>query len=640
MEQNVTEGKIKLSREEIFSDYNKNPLRKESFSELISEKMLETCPTGRANNHEEALSLMNNARIYASSNCIDRYFTKKYSLIRKILKEEKVAIGTEESKAEHESMQEAEEMKLKEEELVKEMKEFESNECIESVLMSKLESHSSGIVGRIEMMLGDPKTFKVPDIAEEIARFAQKFFKIHTLRGDKSNETWISVDGIESPNGASYVLELTRCLMKSKYSKRIGQLVLDKVNVDTLIEQEEYFQEADSRYIPMLNGVYDLEAKKVIPHPRDQRFFNRIPVEYDENADCPNFKKHLNEVLIDDKDILQMQEIFGFSLYRDYCFEKSFLWIGDGRNGKGKTGEVLGKLVGVKNVVSVNMHSITQNRFSAVNLHRKYVNLVGEMEQKEISATDMFKAVTGGDRITADRKNLSAMGFRNYAKWINMANEIPDIRDKTFAFFNRVELISFPYTFIPKTEYDLLSPEQIEKGKFKIADPEHIRKLTTEDEIRGVFNWALEGLYRLFRNRGFTTSKTTEETKMLILRKSNNFLEFKDKYLTEDWDSWIPKKELRYAYMMHCKRHKLNPVTEKKIYSIVKGQMGIDGAQKMNKDTNYQKLNVWDGLKFKPEIEELYLWGEDNDMTRPTLPEIAPRAISMEELKNETKSTG
>jgi phage/plasmid-associated DNA primase len=69
--------------------------------------------------------------------------------------------------------------------------------------------------------------------------------------------------------------------------------------------------------------------------------------------------------------------------------------------------------------------------------------------------------------------------------------------DKTLAFFERWKIIVFPETF-----------EQDDKR----TDPMILDKISTDDELSGLFNWAVCGLKRLLNNYHFTkTSKENED---------------------------------------------------------------------------------------------------------------------------------
>jgi len=56
--------------------------------------------------------------------------------------------------------------------------------------------------------------------------------------------------------------------------------------------------------------------------------------------------------------------------------------------------------------------------------------------------------------------------------------------------------------------------------------PHLLEKLTTKEELSGLLNWALEGLHRLLRTRGFSKNISPEETKELYELYSNPYASF------------------------------------------------------------------------------------------------------------------
>lgn len=453
---------------------------------------------------------------------------------------------------------------------------------------------------------------------EYACHFITQYYDIHTIRGEKL-EMWITIDDIEQPNAENYVKEMCRLLYGSNYSKGIAQQVIDKIAVDTLIDAKQYFKPADPRYVAVKNGVLDIMSYSIISKPKDIRFFSRIETIYNNNAKCPAFIEHLDQVLIDQTDKNAIQEFFGYTLVRHHKIEKAFVWLGGGRNGKGKTAEAMIKMIGQQNNVNIPMSSVESYPFAMAGLFGKHLNCIAEFEQEQIKSTARFKNLTGNDEVTAPRKHISEITFKSYAKWLILANELPNVKDLTVAFFNRISIIQFPYTFMAKPDYDLLSEEEIAARNIKVADPSKVEKITTQEELEGLLVWSLEGLKRLMVNKGFTTSKSDKDVQRIWKQSSNNFSTFAEEYLTQDWDKWVSKRQMKYVYMMYCKRYSLKPVTDKKVTFFLSNDIGLQVTQKMNAETNYDKLYVWDGIRFGDKAKELIEWGKRNGFDEPVI---------------------
>jgi len=239
--------------------------------------------------------------------------------------------------------------------------------------------------------------------------------------------------------------------------------------------------------------------------------------------------------------------------------------IGNGRNGKGKLISLMKCFLGVNSCCNLSLEAIETDMFAIGELFGKLANLAGDISKTALRNTGNFKSLTGRDLISASRKFRTRISFVNYAKLIFAGNELPLSYDLSFAFFNRWILIEFPYTFINESEYNKLE----DKTNYKLDDKQIIDKISTQDELDGLFNFALEGLYHLLGNKQFSTSNTTEETKTKWLRKADSFQAFCMDCCVFQYDYEIEKSELRKYYATYCREHKLKPSSDKAIKTIL-----------------------------------------------------------------------
>ena len=182
--------------------------------------------------------------------------------------------------------------------------------------------------------------------------------------------------------------------------------------------------EPPANLINFENGIYDLKSEKLIPHDPKYFFLNKIPINYNPKAVCPEIKKFFGEVLYDEY-VPVMQEMFGYTFYRDYKYHKAFLLYGGGRNGKSTSINLLKKFLGPSNVTARNLNDLMENRFSKADLYGKLANVGAEISGGALKDTSDFKHLTGDDTITGERKFFGSFTFENYAKLIFNANYIP-----------------------------------------------------------------------------------------------------------------------------------------------------------------------------------------------------------------------
>ncbi len=307
--------------------------------------------------------------------------------------------------------------------------------------------------------------------------------------------------------------------------------------------------------------------------------------------------KHFDAVLKSDGDKPVIQELFGFLLYKDYFIEKAFMLSGVGRNGKGKTLDLIKRFLGAENCANIPLQTLDESNFAMSNLVNKLANLGGDIDKSALKHTGKFKGLTGRDLMTADRKFKSHLSFTNFAKMIFCANELPITYDLSPAFWNRWVLLEFPFQFLSKKEIKSL-PNDVDKSFIKIADPNIVDYLTTPSELSGLLNWALVGLHRLFEQKDFSYSKSVEEVKFIWLRKSNSFLAFFMDELVEDFDYKVTKQELKKVYSLYCRSHKVNTVSDK----AIKVTLSDKGVSDSRKTKGVEQPNCWEGIRFKKEV--------------------------------------
>ena len=98
--------------------------------------------------------------------------------------------------------------------------------------------------------------------------------------------------------------------------------------------------------INLKNGLYNVLEGTLTPHTPDYYSTMRMNVNYDETADCPLFKKFLNESMGGNMDqVILIQEIMGYFLIPVNSAQKCFLIVGAVGAGKSVLLRVLNELL-------------------------------------------------------------------------------------------------------------------------------------------------------------------------------------------------------------------------------------------------------------------------------------------------------
>ena len=280
--------------------------------------------------------------------------------------------------------------------------------------------------------------------------------------------------------------------------------------------------------------------------------------------------------------------------------------MGFGRNGKSRLLELIKRYLGHENCVNIQLQEIEKDTFVLSEFHGKLANVSGDISKEALENTGSFKLLTGQDPLTANRKFKVRLTFLNYAKLIYAANELPKTYDLTDAFFNRWVLLEYPFVFLSQKELDKLKDEDKkamidDRPKYNLADKEVVSKISTEEELSGLLNWALEGLARLLQQRDFSYSNSIQDVKNLWIRKSDSFMAFCMDNVAEDSLGYTTKEELRKKYNDYCKAYRVIPVGDKSIKETLTRNYGVTDAQKM---VNGELAYVWLGITWEVENKE------------------------------------
>ena len=336
------------------------------------------------------------------------------------------------------------------------------------------------------------------------------------------------------------------------------------------------------------NGILNLKTMKLEEFSPEIISTIQMPVEYDEDAKCPRFKKFLSEV-ISEEDLSVMQELFGFCLLKDYRFQKAVMLVGSGSNGKSVLLNVIKEFLGSDNISNVSLQDFDSRRghFSKAYLYNKLANIYGDLSNRAMYETGIFKQLTGGDQIQAEFKFKSAFKFTNFAKLIFSCNQLPEVKDNTDAFYRRWIFFNFPNKF-----------------KGNNANPKILKELTTEKELSGILNWAINGLKKLLKQGGFSNEKSEEELKEYYDRMSSSLKAFIMDFVEAAAQEHIPKEDFYNIYTKYCVDNNL-PIKSKDLVSKELPALIPVTSTRLGESGN--RYRAWNGIRFVSKVSNLFL---------------------------------
>lgn len=247
----------------------------------------------------------------------------------------------------------------------------------------------------------------------------------------------------------------------------------------------------DTVLINLQNGTFEVspQGTKLRPFDRSDFITYQLPFEYNPQAKAPIFEAYLNRVLPDPERQRVLAEYLGFVFIKHGSNtlkeEKALILYGTGANGKSVFFEIVTAMFGRQNVSNYSLQSLTEEKgFYRAKISNKLVNYASEINGK--LETSLFKAMVSGEPVEACLKYGQPFTMEDYAKFIFNCNELPKDVEHTIAYFRRFLIIPFDVA-IPEHEQD-----------------KNLHAKIIDNELSGVFNWVLQGLNRLLKQKKFS----------------------------------------------------------------------------------------------------------------------------------------
>jgi len=300
----------------------------------------------------------------------------------------------------------------------------------------------------------------------------------------------------------------------------------------------------------------------------------RLPVEYDPDATAAEWKQFVGDI-VEPAKIEAVQEYVGYTLHRGAMpFNKALLCVGSGANGKSTFLNVVRELLGEGHTTSKPVHKFDEDNHVA-DLYSTLANIHADLSEGSLSSKGIstFKGLTGSDSIDARRLYEEAFSFTPTAKHLYACNQVPDVStyvsDHDIAFWRRWIIVEFPNWF----------PQGSDKRDEDLED-----RLTTNETLSGVLNWAIEGRARLLNQGGFTNVEDHDQTRRLWQSWGESVEQFIAECVERDEDAPRLSTGDAYArYQAWCRVNDGDPVGRRRFTDTLKqedveyGRHRIDG---------------------------------------------------------------
>ena len=303
---------------------------------------------------------------------------------------------------------------------------------------------------------------------------------------------------------------------------------------------------AASKLVSLRNGLFHLEDSILIPHSLGFFTQNSLPFEYNQAATCPTWDGFLKSVWTDDEESIEcLQEMFGYILSGDTRQQKFFNLIGPRRSGKGTINKVLVALLGQHNTVAPELGELCDTFGLQPWLGKLLASFTDARapERNRSAVVSQLLRIVGGDTITVNRKNKEAWNGYLPTRLVIYSNEVLQLTENSNALTGRMIVLKMTKSFFNQEDTDLA------------------HKL--EQELSGIFNWAMEGLKRrLGRGGHFLQPSTGKEYLDLMAELGNPMGTFAEDALEFDPKSMVKKEDVFVCWKHWALKKSMAPGTE------------------------------------------------------------------------------
>jgi putative DNA primase/helicase len=210
-------------------------------------------------------------------------------------------------------------------------------------------------------------------------------------------------------------------------------------------------------------------------------------------------------------------------------------------------------------VASVTPQHLVDHGWRLAELEGKMVNVRSDIDDEMIENAGLWKEITAGEEVMAERKHEHPFSFRPTAKHIYATNKLPVAQVDDDAFFKRVMLVT--------------ATNQIPDDK-KMRNMEE--KFESEwGELPGILNWAVEGLERLRENNYTFSGYPPSSDRRIELTRENwrayakSGIRWLEVCTEVDYDGFVPYQLAYPSYVEFCDREGIPPQSKQKFGQMV-----------------------------------------------------------------------
>ena len=397
---------------------------------------------------------------------------------------------------------------------------------------------------------------------DEYADDIMLLYKFKTLRETDELLVWKNGVYVYDPE-CSVVKEECEKIVKECNTRTCNEII-NKIKRRTYVNRGDF--DSDVNLINLKNGLYNIQTNEFKEHNSDYLSRIQLPVEFKPDAIPHSFLRYIAECLPRSEDLFMVMEGFASCLLKTSKYEKAFMFIGAGSNGKSTFLELMMEVLGRDNISNVSIHDLTQQRFTKAELEGKLANIYADVESDELKSTGVLKALISGDSILVEKKNQHPFKMRNIAKMFFSANRFPEVLDQSNAMFRRFVIVDWIVTFDKKKDINL---------KTKLKEPQ---------ELSGILNILIRLARDLEKRGSFKHNVDIEKLRRNWNEKADPIRKFIDDNVVLGPEYEVERVTLYEAYTRFCVENNIVIESRNVFYLRIKDLTHMEESQKREGD--------------------------------------------------------
>lgn len=304
-------------------------------------------------------------------------------------------------------------------------------------------------------------------------------------------------------------------------------------NSDEFKKQVAQVREAVMQSPQALMGTWTQEQIVMAQEKAEQRFIDGLnsPLHFINHTDSfgatyvlpyryipeaagkmPLFEQFLKDSWGHRKDYAETVAALQEALYVSFMgcatkYQRAFLLYGVANSGKSVLLKIIASLFPDEAKSSVSFDRMHENRYF-VSLHKKNINIIGELSERKRIEGDIFKSIIDGTPMSAYHLYRESFMLKPMTAHWAASNHLPKTYDSSEGFTRRWLFFYFD--------------EQVAADKVDVD----LAKKIINQEREAIFAWALEAGRRLIKNQGYTLPTSHRQLLSVLACQTNPALFF------------------------------------------------------------------------------------------------------------------